>query len=132
MQITLVLIGAASLASCGKSVEPEIRRDEYASLQDCLADWDAKAEHCSAEVADSRQTGQTSRATTNFPYYTRYYGPSYNYHPDGRRDYHSSNLNSRSGFSSGSSSRAPSKSIGSSSVSRSGFGSSARASSSGS
>ena len=131
LRVTLVLIGAASLVSCGKSLETAVRRDEYASLQDCLADWEKDEKHCSAEVADSRQTGQSSRSGSNFPYYTRYYGPSYYSHADGRRDYSASGITSSRPSSAGITSGAANRSIGSSSassVSRGGFGSSAHSS----
>ena len=95
--ITLVLIGAAAvtatLTSCGKE---ETRRDVYVSKQDCLADWGNDPKDC--EPAYDRRTGNTA--------ITHYYGRPY-------------------GWSGGSSSFSPSrtgKTIGSTTVSRGGFG----------
>lgn len=95
--ITLVLIGAAAvtatLTSCGKE---ETRRDVYVSKQDCLADWGNDPKDC--EPAYDRRTGN--------PAITHYYGRPY-------------------GWSGGSSSFSPSrtgKTIGSTTVSRGGFG----------
>ncbi len=96
-QITLVFIGAATVAAtlsgCGKE---EIRRDVYASKQDCLADWGHTPADC--EPAYDRRTGN--------PTVTHYYGRPYSFTDSGSP--------SRSG-----------KTIGSSTVSRGGFGSSA-------
>ena len=107
--ISLVLIGAAALgvtlAGCSKQ-EPkqEMRRDVYASKQDCLADWGQTPQDC--EPAHDRPTGNGAN--------THYYGRSYPYY----------------GGSSGTSSPSRSgKTIGSSSVSRGGFGSSGHSSS---
>ena len=95
--VTLVLIGAATLAAtlsgCAKE---DIRRDVYASKQDCLADWGNKPTDC--EPAYDRRTG--SAATTH------YYGRPYAYSG-------ASSSPSRSG-----------KTIGSATTSRGGFGSS--------
>lgn len=105
-QITLVLIGATALgATIGGCSREEMRRDVYASKEDCLADWGNTPTDC--EPAYDRRTGS---ATT-----THYYGRPYAY---------------RSGSSSSRSISAPrsSKSIGSSTVSRGGFGSSGRSS----
>ncbi|MBL0125298.1 MAG: hypothetical protein IPP88_22360 [Betaproteobacteria bacterium] len=96
--VTLVLIGAAALtaglAGCSKE---EVRRDVYASKADCLADWGNTPKDC--EPAYDRPTG--NGATTH------YYGRPYTH----------------SGGGSSSSSRS-SRTIGSSTVSRGGFGSS--------
>jgi uncharacterized protein YgiB involved in biofilm formation len=43
-QITLVLIGTAALASCSQQPTTNTR-DQYASLEDCAADW-GRPEHC--------------------------------------------------------------------------------------
>jgi uncharacterized protein YgiB involved in biofilm formation len=97
-RITLVLIGAAAmgatLAGCGKQ---ELRRDVYASKEDCLADWGNTPTDC--EPAYDRPTGS---ATT-----THYYGRPYRYNSSSTY----SSSRSRSG-----------KTIGSSTVSRGGFG----------
>ncbi len=101
-QVTLVLIGAAALTAglTGCSNE-EVRRDVYASKADCLADWGHSAADCTP--AYDRPTGNAAT--------THYYGRPYTW--DG-----SSASPSRSG-----------KTIGTSTVSRSGFGSSGHSSS---
>lgn len=95
--ITLVFIGAATVAAtlngCSKE---EIRRDVYASKQDCLADWGHTPADC--EPAYDRRTGNAA--------VTHYYGRPYSFTGSGSP--------SHSG-----------KTIGSSTVSRGGFGSSA-------
>jgi uncharacterized protein YgiB involved in biofilm formation len=95
--VTLVLIGAAALTAglAGCSKE-EVRRDVYASKADCLADWGNTPTDC--EPAYDRPTG--NGATTH------YYGRPYS---------HSSGSSSTSRSS---------RTIGSSTVSRGGFGSS--------
>lgn len=95
--VTLVLIGAAALTAglTGCSKE-QIRRDVYASKADCLADWGHTPADC--EPAYDRPTGNANT--------THYYGRPYSYSGD-------STSTSRS-----------SKAIGSSTVSRGGFGSS--------
>ena len=96
-RVTLVLIGAAALAATiGGCAKEDVRRDVYASKQDCLADWGNTPADCTP--AYDRPTG--SGATTH------YYGRPYSY-----------------GGSSASPSRSG-KTIGSSTVSRGGFGSS--------
>lgn len=101
-QVTLVLIGAAALGTgvTGCSRE-EIRRDVYASKADCLADWGNTPQDC--EPAYDRPTGNG--------HVTHYYGRPYTFTGDGSSP-------SRSG-----------KTIGSSTVSRGGFGSSGHSSS---
>lgn len=103
-RVTLVLIGVSALAGCGGD---DTRRDVYRSREDCLADWGNKPEDCQP-ASDPRHRG-----------YGYFYGPSYVYHSGG----------SGSTWTGGTRSR----SIGStsSSVSRGGFGSSARSSSGG-
>lgn len=107
-QVTLVLIGVAALAGC--SSEDDKRRDVYASREDCLADWGAKPEDCTP-ATEPRHRG------SGF-----FYGPVYPYR-------------SSSSGSTWTSRGSTSRSIGSSSfggsrssVSRGGFGSSARSS----
>lgn len=96
--ITLVLIGAAALtATLGGCNSEETRRDVYANKADCLADWGNDPKDC--EPAYDRHTGN--------PVITHYYGRPYGY----------------TGGSNFSPSRS-SKTIGSSTVSRGGFGSS--------
>ena len=95
-RVTLVLIGAAALtatlAGCAKE---QVRRDVYASKQDCLADWGNKPADC--EPAYDRPTGNGA--------VTHYYGRPY--------AFNGSSSPSRSG-----------KTIGSTTTSRGGFGSS--------
>ena len=100
-RVTLVLIGVAALGGCGGG--DDTRRDVYATREDCLADWGNKAEDC-------KPATESRHASRGY-----WYGPGYA-HPGGW------------------SSRGASRSIGSSSpgshgsVSRGGFGSSARSS----
>ena len=109
-RMTLVLVGISVLAACGKS--EEMRRDVYASREDCLADWGNKPEDCTP-ATEQRHAGRGF-----------FYGPYYGYHSGG------------SGSSWSRSSSSSSRSIGSTSshsssgVSRGGFGSSSRSSSS--
>ena len=95
-RVTLVLIGAAALtatlAGCAKE---QVRRDVYASKQDCLADWGNKPADC--EPAYDRPTGNGA--------VTHYYGRPY--------AFNGSSSPSRSG-----------KTIGSTTTSRGGFGAS--------
>ena len=92
VRITLVLIGAAGLGACDPSPRGDLRRDMYASLADCQADWD-RAERCEP-VEERTSSGMGG---------TRYYGPRY---------------------SSSSSRPSSTRSIGTQSISRGGFGSS--------
>jgi uncharacterized protein YgiB involved in biofilm formation len=105
-RVTLVLIGVAALAGCGRAQEQ--RRDVYASREDCLADWGNKPEDC-------KPATEQRHASHGF-----WYGPVYPI-PYGY---------SSSGFSRGSTRSIGSSGTGSqsSSVSRGGFGSSARSS----
>jgi uncharacterized protein YgiB involved in biofilm formation len=54
-QVTLVLIGLSALAGCGK--EQEMRRDVYASREDCLADWGNKPQDCTPATEKRHQGG---------------------------------------------------------------------------
>lgn len=104
-RVSLVLISAAALAS-GSLVgcaDDEIRRDVYASKEDCLADWGNDQKDCEPAYDHPHSRGA----------HTAYYGRPYTYHGG------SSISPSRTG-----------KTIGSRStgVSRGGFGSSARSS----
>lgn len=92
--VTLVLIGAAALGGLTGCSKDEVRRDVYASKADCLADWGNTPTDC--EPAYDRPTGNG--------HVTHYYGRPYTY---------TGSTASRSG-----------KTIGSSTVSRGGFGSS--------
>jgi uncharacterized protein YgiB involved in biofilm formation len=95
--VTLVLIGAAALTAglVGCSKE-ETRRDVYASKADCLADWGNTPKDC--EPAYDRPTGNANT--------THYYGRPYSYSGGSSSPSHSG------------------RTIGSSTVSRGGFGSS--------
>ena len=106
-RVTLVLIGVAALTAACQRAE-EQRRDVYATREDCLADWGHKPEDC-------RPATEARHAAHGF-----WYGPLY---PIPRSYSGSSGWTPRSGA------RAiGSSSAGSSSVSRGGFGSSARSS----
>ena len=106
-RVTLVLIGLATLSGCG---EDDQRRDVYASREDCLADWGNKPQDCTP-ATDDRYRGRGY-----------FYGPFYGYHSMGSGSTWTRSSSSRSiGSASGSSSRG---------ISRGGFGSSARSSSS--
>ncbi len=104
-RVTLVLIGSAALAGMAGCEDEEVRRDLYASKEDCLADWGNSPKDC--EPAYDRPTGNAAT--------TRYYGRPYTYR-------------SSSSSSSRSTSSRSSRSISSSTVSRGGFGSSGRSS----
>jgi uncharacterized protein YgiB involved in biofilm formation len=111
-QITLVLLGAAALSACDDQSE---RRDLYASKQDCVQDWgdDTKCEPAPASAA----TGHAHSGGGFF------WGPRYS-----SNSYRSSGT----GSIATSPARSGSRAIGSSSVSRGGFGSSSSSHSSGS
>lgn len=106
-RVTLALIGVAALAGCDRADEQ--RRDVYATREDCLADWGNKPEDC-------KPATEPRHASHGF-----WYGPFYGI-PHGYSS--SSAWTPRSGA----------RAIGSSgfgshsSVSRGGFGSSARSS----
>jgi uncharacterized protein YgiB involved in biofilm formation len=92
--VTLVLIGAAALtAGLSGCSKEDVRRDVYASKADCLADWGNSPADC--EPAYDRPTGNAAT--------THYYGRPYTY-------------------SGGSSASRSGRTIGSSTVSRGGFG----------
>ncbi len=105
-QVTLVLIGVAAMSGCVRNADDQ-RRDVYASRQDCLADWGNKPEDCQP-ATEPRHRGLGY-----------FYGPAYGYHSYGTgRTWTDSNARS-------------SRAVGSTShgtVSRGGFGSSARSS----
>lgn len=67
--ITLVLAGSATLAGCSSPVE---QRDAYASLADCVKDWNNAAQ-C--------EPVRDNRFASNYFYGPRYFGASF---PDGR------------------------------------------------
>jgi len=99
--ITLVLIGAAALGALAGCHRDEVRRDVYASKQDCLADWGNTPQDC--EPAYDRRTGNAMS--------THYYGRPYSYSGGSASPSHSG------------------RTIGSSTVSRGGFGFSGHSSS---
>ena len=103
--VTLVLVGASAFSACGQSTDT-MRRDMYASKADCVQDWGADPSKC-----EPRQTRSGNSS------YTHYYGPAYS---------HGSYGSSRNTLSDGSTSaaRPGSRAMGTSHVSRSGFGSS--------
>ena len=112
-RVTLVLVGAAALAGCGE--DQDVRRDVYASREDCLADWGNKPEDCTP-ATEKRHAG------SGF-----FYGPLY----------YGSALRGGSGSAWTQNARPGSRSIGTSTagaparsggVSRGGFGSSGRSS----
>jgi uncharacterized protein YgiB involved in biofilm formation len=103
-RVTLVLIGAAALgATISGCAGEQVRRDVYASKEDCLADWGNDPKDC--EPAYERRTGS--------PTTTHYYGRPYSV---------------RGG--SGASPSRSGKTIGTSTTSRGGFGGSGRSSAS--
>jgi uncharacterized protein YgiB involved in biofilm formation len=106
-RVTLVLIG---LAAVGCSREPDMKRDVYASREDCLADWARKPEECTAATDRPRHSGGG--------YF--FYGPMYSALSRGSYS---------SGWSGGNSTTSG-RAVGSTSVSRGGFGSTGHASSS--
>ncbi|HYC48912.1 MAG TPA: hypothetical protein VED01_25830 [Burkholderiales bacterium] len=99
--LTLVLIGTAALQGCGRD-EQTATRDVYKSRQDCLRDWGGDPQKCEQ---------QTSGPHAGYFLGPLMYGAG------------------RSGFSSGGAMppRKGSSAIGSTTVSRGGFGSSASA-----
>ncbi len=101
--VTLVVCGVAALSGCSR--EPQTRRDVYASQQDCLADWGNKPEDC-------KPATEARHASSGF-----WYGPIYPI-PFG-----SSAGNAWSGGAPGGS-----HAIGTSGVTRGGFGSTAHSS----
>lgn len=54
-QVTLVLLGAATLAACGQQ-DDTLRHDVYASKEDCLKDWGQEPK-CEQAPASSVQSG---------------------------------------------------------------------------
>jgi uncharacterized protein YgiB involved in biofilm formation len=66
LHLTLVLIGAATLAGCGRlENDAGTSRDVYANLEECRADW-GNPEDC--EEIDDKRSATGSRA---------FYGPRY-------------------------------------------------------
>lgn len=104
--VTLVLIGAASLASCGEPVQNQMaQRDVYEHRSQCVQDW-----------GDEKKC----EVVTQGPHRGYWYGPSYT----GVR-YAPSSTSTRVGTTVEPSSGSKTSGASSSHVSRSGFGSSA-------
>ncbi len=116
--ITLVLISATAISSCGQSSNPDtLRRDMYASKADCMQDWGADPAKC--EPTQKSGSGTSTRTGSS-----NYFGPAYSHGSYGS--------SSRSTYGDGSTSEARpgSKAIGTTHVSRGSVGSSSHASSS--
>ncbi len=107
-RVTLALIGVAALAGCGRAEEQ--RRDVYATREDCLADWGNKPEDCKP-ASEPRHASQGFWYGPLYPIPSAYSGTSGWTPRSGARSIGSSSFGSSS-----------------SSVSRGGFGSSARSS----
>ena len=105
-RITLVLLGAAALTACAD--QDEQKRDVYASKQDCVKDWGDETK-CDPAPAAAGQ-GRTHSGSGFF------WGPMYS---------GAAHRWANSGTSSLSPVRSGSHAVGSSSISRGGFGSSA-------
>lgn len=54
-RVTLALIGLATVAGCSRA--PDMKRDVYASKEDCLADWGNKPEDCTPATDRARHGG---------------------------------------------------------------------------
>ena len=107
-RVTLVLLGAAALASCGQQ-ESALRRDLYANKEDCLKDWGDELK-CAEQPAPAHSG-----------YHGGYwYGPFYR-----SGDYGSSSIGRPHGTVD--SARPGSHALGTSHISRGGFGGSASA-----
>jgi uncharacterized protein YgiB involved in biofilm formation len=109
-RITLVFLGAAALAACGQEGDG-MRRDVYASKDDCLKDWGDELK-CEEQSAPTRNTGGHGGGF--------WYGPFY------RSGQFGSSASSRPGGSIDSA-RPGSRAVATSHVSRGGFGGSGAA-----
>jgi uncharacterized protein YgiB involved in biofilm formation len=69
-QIRLVLIGAALAGASGCAEDEELRRDLYASREECLADWGERPDDC--EPAPEQGSSHNGRTRQSW-----YYGPVY-------------------------------------------------------
>lgn len=112
-RVTLVLLGAAALAACSQE-DDTLRRDLYSSKEDCIKDWGDQYK-CEEQPA----TGYTPGFRSSY-----WYGPSYR-----SGQYGSSPHSEPPGTVS--QARPGSHSVGTSHVSRGGFGASGAAHSSG-
>jgi uncharacterized protein YgiB involved in biofilm formation len=113
-RVTLVLLGAAALASCSQD-ESTLQRDLYDTKEDCLKDWGDELK-C-AEQSSPGPTGSSYRGGY-------WYGPMY------RPGQHGSSAIARS-HGTVDSARPGSHSVGTAHISRGGFGGSASAHASG-
>jgi uncharacterized protein YgiB involved in biofilm formation len=112
VRISLLLAGVTGLAGCGPDPNTQFRRDVYASIEDCKADW-TRDQLC--EKAPQASPGTSPGGT----YYggTYYYGPRYLW----SRDWDSG---SRAGGATGDAVHSGSRALSSITVERGGFGSS--------
>jgi uncharacterized protein YgiB involved in biofilm formation len=108
-RVTLVLLGAAALASCGQE-ESTLRRDLYSSKEDCLKDWGDEL-----KCAEQNSPGRTGGYHGGY-----WYGPSY------RSGQYGSSAIARS-HGTVDSARPGSHAVGTSHISRGGFGGSGSA-----
>jgi uncharacterized protein YgiB involved in biofilm formation len=107
-RVTLVLVGAAALAACSHDDET-LRRDLYASKNDCVRDW-GDEQKCEAKPAES---GGSAGHGGGF----YWFGPSYR-----SGQFGSSSVSRTPGTVDAA--RAGSHAVGTAHVSRGGFGSS--------
>ena len=114
-RVTLVLLGAAALAACSQEDET-LRRDLYASREDCIKDWGDQY-----KCEEQPGAGHTSGYHPGLSYW---YGPAYRY-----GQYGSTSRSEAPGTVT--EARPGSHSIGTSHVSRGGFGASGAAHGSG-
>jgi uncharacterized protein YgiB involved in biofilm formation len=110
-RVTLVLLGAAALTACGNDDET-LRRDVYASKNDCVRDW-GDEQKCEAKPAESSAGNGHGGG-----FY--YFGPSYR-----SGQFGSSSLTRAPGTIEGA--RSGSHAVATTHVSRGGFGSSGSA-----
>ena len=66
-RVTLVLLGAAALAACGQDARRRLRRDLYASKEDCLKDWGDELKCAGAGPHRQRHSRATTAATGTAP-----------------------------------------------------------------
>lgn len=126
--ITLVLVGSATLAGCGSPVE---QRDAYSDMQSCVKDWN------NASLCEPVKDG---RYSSTYFYGPPYYGNGTTYSLFGRTRspavVASPNAMAADRLATGTVAKSPSgvlamrTSAGTSNVSRSGFGSTGRSTSS--
>ena len=109
-RVTLVLLGAAALTSCGQQ-ESTLRRDLYANKEDCLKDWGDELK-CAEQPAPVRSGSSYHGGYWYGPFYRGGdYGSGSTIRPHGTVD----------------SARPGSHAVGTSHISRGGFGGSGSA-----